>query len=592
MKKLLLTTLNSKYIHSSLSIRYLNEYIKDLDISIQIEEFTINQNNDYITSEIFKMDVDIVAFSCYIWNIEEILDISKRLKLVKPDIDIILGGPEVSFEMEDILKSNKQIDYIIYGEGEETLREFIKNYDNSEFDYINGLAFRDYCDIKVNPSRSPIKNLDGIPSPFENVDLNIFKNKIVYYESSRGCPFNCKFCLSSTLNGVRFFSLDRVKRDLKKLIDADVKQVKFVDRTFNTNKEFAMEIMRFIINNNDKDINFHFEVTAHLLDDEMLDFLKDVKEGLFQFEIGVQSTNEKTIQAIGRTTNFERLKYVVKTINSYKNIHQHLDLIVGLPFEDYDTFKNSFNDVYNLQPEKLQLGFLKLLKGSELRNREEKYGFKYINKPPYEVMENNYMDYSSILKLKTVEELVEKYGNELNFKNTIKYIINNYFETPFDFYESLAEYWEKNEYNKVSHSLKKLYKILYKYYEEEIKDNIELFNEVIKYDYIFNNNKVLPNYILSYGKEDLKKLRHDFLREEDNIKKYLPSYINKPAKKIIKDVSFVEFKFDILNFIYYDCLIDNIVSGNRIILFNHKGKDKVFTKSKVNDVTKEIKKMR
>lgn len=585
--KILLTTLNSKFIHSCLSIRYLNEYIRDLNVSIEIEEYTINQQIDFIVSEIYKKDVDLVAFATYIWNVEEIMDICNRLKLVKPELKILLGGPEVSFDLQNIMNDNISIDFIIYGEGEDSFREFtINTIEGRDYKNIMGLAYRNKNNIIINNPRCLINDLDKIPSPFkENMDA--FKNKIIYYETSRGCPFNCKFCLSSTIKGVRMFSIDRVKKDLKFLIDSNVKQVKFVDRTFNTNKEYAMEIMNFISENNPDNINFHFEVTAHLLDEEMLEFLESIKEGMFQFEIGVQSTNEKTIEAIGRTTDFKKLSYVVSRINGYKNIHQHLDLIAGLPYEDYNSFKKSFNDVYDLEPEKLQLGFLKLLKGSELREKEKLYGFKYINKPPYEVMENSYISYKEILKLKIIEDLVEKYGNELNFKNTIKFIIKNYFHSTFDFYEDFSDYWEEHDYHVVSHSLKGLYKILYEYFNHRISKNLLIFNDMIKYDYIFNNHLSLPEYINVYNEEKIKKERHNFLKEETNIDKYLSDYSGVPVKKIIKDISIIKFKIDILNFLK-TYKISDIVYEDKIILFEHKGKNKIFTKSKINDITKDF----
>ncbi|MGO1369602.1 B12-binding domain-containing radical SAM protein [Senegalia sp. (in: firmicutes)] len=584
--KLLITTLNSKFIHSSLSIRYLKEYISDLNINIEIEEYTINQNVDFIVSEIYKKDIDVLAFSTYIWGIEETLTICKKLKIVKPDLKIILGGPEVSFDIENLMKDNSFIDFIIYGEGEETFREFIIEYLNNEkYNNILGLSYRDDKEIKINSPRMLMENLDKVASPFKNMDS--FKNKIIYYETSRGCPFNCKFCLSSTIDGVRFFSIDRVKKDLKFLIDSKVKQVKFVDRTFNTDKEYSMEIMNYIIDNNPENINFHFEVTAHLLDEEMLSFLKDIPEGMFQFEIGVQTTNEKTIEAIGRTTDFNKLSYVVGKINNYKNIHQHLDLIVGLPYEDYNSFKKSFNDVYNLQAEKLQLGFLKLLKGSELRAKEEQYEFKYLDSPPYEIMENKFISYKDILKLKVIEDLVEKYGNELNFRNTLKFIIKNYFATPFDFYEDLASYWEKNEYHLISHSLKKLYEILYKYFLENIGEDNQIFMEILKYDYIFNNNKQLPDYIKLDDEDMIKRVRHDFLKEDKNIRKYLPQYINMPVKKMIRDISIVSFKFDVLK-LTNDFNKNDIKLEKKYYIFEHMGKGKVFTKSKVSDITKEF----
>ena len=314
--KVLLTTLNSKFIHSNLAIRYRKEVAKDV-ADIDLMEFTINQPIEQILSTIYKGNPDMVGFSTYIWNVNEVLEIAEGLKIVKPNIKIMLGGPEVSFDGVQILEKHRFIDYIVYGEGEETFREMLIADDLCN---VKGLIFRKEGEVVINPPREQIKDLDNIPSPYENINEE-FKNKIVYYESSRGCPFNCEFCLSSTIKGVRFFSIDRVKRDIGTLIKSGVSQIKFVDRTFNANKAYSREIMDFIMQENPENMNFHFEVTAHLIDDETLEYLKKPKEGLFQFEVGVQSTNPDTIKSIGRVTDFEKLKYVTSAIKKNRNIH-------------------------------------------------------------------------------------------------------------------------------------------------------------------------------------------------------------------------------------------------------------------------------
>lgn len=585
----LLTTLNSKYIHSSLSIRYLRSYCQDVLPNIDLEEYTINQNVDFITGEIFKKKPDVVAFSCYIWNIDETLQIAEGLKTVKKDIKIILGGPEVSFNSKEMLEKFSFIDFIIYGEGEETFKDLLLELKNKDYNFndIDGLVYRFGDQIIGTKPRMAIENLDDIPSPFDG-DLSEFRNKIVYFESSRGCPFNCNFCLSSTINGVRFFSIERVKSDLKRLIDAEVRQVKFVDRTFNANKIYAFDIMNFIMEQNVENINFHFEVTAHLLDDEMLDFLKKVPKGLFQFEIGVQSTNEKTIKAIDRTTDFKKLSEVVKRIKDYSNIHQHLDLIAGLPYEDYQSFRNSFNDVYDLKPDKLQLGFLKLLKGSKLRDKKGEHGFKFINKAPYEVLETSYISYQEILRLKIIEDLVEKYGNETDFIHSIGYTINNYYSSPFDFFEDFSLYWEQKEYHKRNHSKKDLYKIFFEFYREKIGDNLRVFNEVLKYDFIYNNkNPNLPKFIYSYDKEEIRSIRHDFLGNEKNVEKYLSDYKDTKVKKIIKEIHFEKFNFNIIKFINNDYNLKEMEKRETLIMFNYNAKNTLdnINKCKTSDVT-------
>ena len=567
--KILITTLNSKFIHSSLSIRYLKSYVKNEFPDIEIQEYTINQNIDYIVGDIFKRNVDIVAFSCYIWNIEHILHISEALKLVNPNIKIILGGPEVSFDGEEIIRNNSFIDFIIYGEGEETFKELLIKLKNKADNYksIKGLIFQKNEKVYVTEPRPLIQNLDTIPSPFED-DLEDLKNKIVYFESSRGCPFNCRFCLSSTIKGVRFFSIERVKRDLKRLIDAKVKQVKFVDRTFNARKDYALEIMNFIVEQNVSNINFHFEVTAHLLDEDILNFLQNVPRGLFQFEIGVQSTNPQTLEAIDRVTNIEKLKNVVTRIKSYNNIHQHLDLIAGLPYEDLNSFKKSFNEIYSLRPEKLQLGFLKLLKGSELRNKKDLYGFKFLNKPPYEVLENNYIKYKDILKLKGIEDLVEKYGNEFYFENSLSYIMNNFYKSPFEFYESFAEYWERKGLSNESHGRIDLYRILLDFYEENINRNVKLFKDILRFDFICNTKSpTIPEFLKNSNEDIPKQMKHNFLKKREILGRYLPKYLDLPTKKIVNEVYIEKFNYDILKIIEKNYRLEEATLCHTYILF-------------------------
>lgn len=585
--KIILTTLNSKFIHSNLAIRYLEAYTKDV-ANMEVCEFTINQSIDYITAEIFKKEPNIIGFSTYIWNLKATLQICKRLKLVMPNIKIILGGPEVSFDSINLLKDNPYIDFIIRGEGEETFKELIRCLTNKKEGLnIDGLVYRSNDEIIKTKERKLIKDLGSIPSPYDNIG-DKFENRIVYYESSRGCPFNCEFCLSSTIKGVRFHHIDRVKNDLGNLIDGKVSQVKFVDRTFNANKGFAMEIMKFIIDKDPKDMNFHFEVTAHLLDEEMLKFLETVKEGLFQFEIGVQSTNEKTIDAIGRTTDFNKLKYVSERIKSYNNIHQHLDLIAGLPYEDYNSFKNSFNDVYEIKPEKIQLGFLKLLKGSGLRLEADRYGYKYINQPPYEILENKYISYKEIIRLKAIENLVERYYDANNFEHSLEFIIKNFYTDAFSFYEDFADYWDDKGYNKVSHSKNKLYKILLKYCEDKKYDNLDTITELIRYDYIMNNHRGNLRFNLKDQINLTNSQIHNILKEDSILENYLKEYIGLPTKRLIHNVKIESFNKNLLSIIergYIDTFVDETI----FILFKYT--DGELTKCRAYDITEEVKEL-
>ncbi len=577
--KILLTTLNSKFIHSNLAIRYLKEYVKDI-ADIEIMEFTINQPMEQILSAIYKASPELIGFSTYIWNVNEILQISEALKTIKPELKILLGGPEVSFDGVRLMEKNKFIDYIVYGEGEETFREMLQAEYLCD---VKGLIFRNREEVVINPPREQIENLDIIPSPYEKVG-DEFKNKIVYYESSRGCPFNCEFCLSSTIKGVRFFSIDRVKRDIKTLVESGVSQVKFVDRTFNAHKGYSREIMDYIMELNPENINFHFEVTAHLIDDETLEYLKKPKEGLFQFEIGVQSTNPQTIISIGRVTDFEKLKQVTINIKKNRNIHQHLDLIAGLPYEDYKSFANSFNDVYSIRPEKLQLGFLKLLKGSGLRIDERKYGYKYLNKPPYELLESNWLDYGDILRLKGIENLVEKYYNEGYFLHSLEFIIRNFFKSYFEFYEDFANYWETNGLNEVSHSRNGLYQILLDYYIKRRFGLEDYFMEIVKLDYISNNKKLtFPNPIERNSNNLDGSQLHDLLKNEDLLKDYLYDYKELPTKKLINKVIVEAFSKDVLRIINNDY---EIKDSDKCIYLLFDFKDKVINRCEINNISK------
>lgn len=579
--KILLTTLNSKFIHTNLAIRYLNQMVKDIeDIEVDIREYTINNELDFILKDIYKNDYDVILFSTYIWNVNDIVKLCDNIKKVKPNMKIALGGPEVSYDSEDSMKKYDFVDYILYGEGELVFRDFVKHLKGDiKIEDVDGIVYRNNKDIIKNKPMKLLENLDLIPSPYEKLNKEEYENRIVYYETSRGCPFNCQYCLSSTLQGLRYFSIDRVKKDLKALIDARVSQIKFIDRTFNANKKFAMEIMKFLMENDNDYTTYHFEVTAHLLSDDMLEFLKDCKEGLFQFEIGVQTTNEKVLDAVGRRDDFGKLSYVVKKIASYRNIHQHLDLIAGLPYEDYKSFENSFNDVFNLGIEHLQLGFLKMIKGTGIRNRADEHEFRYKDYPPYEVLYNKYISYDQILKLKDIEEILERYFNSKNFVLSMRYIIHNFYkQSPFKFFEDFATYFNDNGYFNMSQGKNQLYKLLLDFYLEKININSDLFKEIIKYDYIsLGKTSNVPAFLEKVDIEDFKNRCHLFLQNEENILKYIPRFENTPAKQIIKYVHFEVFKYDILKL--KDDIKTKLEPKESIVLFVYDDK-KVFEKSK------------
>ncbi|SHJ85884.1 Radical SAM superfamily enzyme YgiQ, UPF0313 family [Geosporobacter subterraneus DSM 17957] len=579
--KVLLTTLNSKYIHSSLALRYLYHFNQEAFPGvITLQEYTINHDPNYILAELYKGDFQILCFSCYIWNIEATLEVIRNLKKVKPESTIILGGPEVSFEAAELMKQQAGIDYIVQGEGELTFQELLAYliHKKGRIEDIQGILYRKGDSIFQNQERNLIKDLDKIPRPYDE-KLEGLENKILYYESSRGCPYNCSYCLSSTIKGVRFFSIERVKQDLRIFLDARVKQVKFVDRTFNAKKEHCLEIMKYLQEMDNGYTNFHFEITADLLDDEILDFLSKVREGLFQFEVGVQTTYEKTMHAIDRRVTFSKLEKTVRTISAFKNIHLHLDLIAGLPYEDLERFKVSFNQVYDLKPEKLQLGFLKLLKGSAIRHEREVHGYIFKDEAPYEILENKYISYRQLLRLKMIEEMVEIYYNSHGFDGAIGFMLANFYTNPYEFYQSISEFWEEKGYHHSAHHKNELYKLLADFYEHASFPHRELFLEILKLDYLKQGRGSLPDFFPRVEIEDFKDRCHAFLQSQENIMTYLESFVRMPAKQIIKKVHFENFAYDVVEILKHP-KVEAAPRKVTTVLFDYELEQKVFSKSK------------
>lgn len=480
--KVLLTTLNTKYVHTNIALKYLYETIKNNeDTEAILKEYTINEPLDKVFRDIAMAEADMVAFSVYIWNVEQTLTICKNLKQLFPNIKIILGGPEVTYCSEQLLKNYDFLDYIILGEGEETFPKII----NGEI--TNNVSYRVGDKLQIG-TIGLVKDTNNIPRIAEAIAKD-YDGKIVYIETVRGCPYNCSYCLSSTIKGIRPFEMDRVKDELLILINAEVRLVKFVDRTFNYDKKRALEIWNFILEHNISS-EFHFEISAHLIDDEILEFLKRVPANTFRLEIGVQSTNDETIKAINRKTDFNILSEVVKKISSYKNIPMHLDLIAGLPYEGYDRFKKSFNDVYNLHPNELQLGFLKLLKGCQITDEKEKYNYKYTTNPPYEVLQNDFISFKELMELKKVEEMLDIYYNQSRYKHTLEMVISK-FETPFEFYFEISKYADENGYMERKISAEEWFDVLAKFYCQKGFEDFNRFIEKLKEDHFdnFGNKK-------------------------------------------------------------------------------------------------------
>lgn len=496
--RVILTAINAKYIHSNLAVYSLRAYAEAYRDEITIAEYTINQQTNDILMDLYRKNPDILCFSCYIWNLTYVETIIRECRKLMPKVPIWVGGPEVSYDVRDVLDRLPEVTGVMIGEGEETFSELMQHYHGvgKPLSEIDGIAYRDEQQgIRVNAWR-PVIDLSTVPFVYE--DMEDFRNKIIYYESSRGCPFSCSYCLSSVDKCLRFRDLDLVKKELQVFIDEEVPQVKFVDRTFNCNHKHAMAIWRYLMEHDRGITNFHFEVAADLLNEEELELIEQMRPGLIQLEIGVQSTNEMTIKEIRRTMKFSEVARVVRRINRKKNVHQHLDLIAGLPHEDLESFKNSFNDVYGLYPEQLQLGFLKVLKGSYMEEQKGVYGLVYQSRPPYEVLYTNWLSYENVLELKMVEEMVEVYYNSGQFVYTL-YQLEKEFDSPYQMYYELGKYYEAAGLCLMSHSRVKRYEILLDFIRGLHMEKKELYRELLVFDlYLRERVKSRPEFAGEY----------------------------------------------------------------------------------------------
>ena len=491
--KILLAACNAKYIHSNLAVYDLKAYSSDYDKEVFLREYTINQPKDEILKDIYGSGADVVCFSCYIWNISFVRELIRDLAKILPETAFWAGGPEVSYDAEKFLTEMPEVTGVLVGEGEKTFHDLLEYYIDGKgsLGEIRGIAYRDGEEIRHNGWRE-LMNLSEIPFVYEHLDE--FENRIIYYESSRGCPFSCSYCLSSIDKKLRFRDLELVKKELQFFLDHKVPQVKFVDRTFNCKHEHAMAIWKYILEHDNGVTNFHFEVSADLLRDEEMDLMAKMRPGLIQLEIGVQSTNPETIRAIHRHMDLDKLERCVDRVHSFRNIHQHLDLIAGLPYEDYDTFHRSFNDVYQMKPDQLQLGFLKVLKGSLMQEEAEKYGIVHKEKEPYEVLSTKWLPYGDVLKLKAVESMVEVYYNSGQFQHTLEYLVP-LAKDAFTFYESLGAFYEKKGYSEISHSRMRRYEILLEYLQEETDVSVEKASQRMLYDlYLREKLKKRPSF--------------------------------------------------------------------------------------------------
>lgn len=524
--KILLVAINAKFIHSNLAVHTLCAYagknVHREDLEMEIAEYTINQQKDDILRDIYERSADMVCFSCYIWNLTYIEPLVHELAKVCPKALVWLGGPEVSYDAEEVLLRLPEAKGVMRGEGERT---FAQLCEGRPLDEICGITFRqEDGTICENAWQEPM-NLDEVPFIYQ--DMQEFEHKIVYYETSRGCPFSCSYCLSSIDKRLRFRSLALVKKELKFFLEQRVSQVKFVDRTFNCSHSHAMEIWKFIAEHDNGITNFHFEISADLLNDEELELIRSMRPGLIQLEIGVQSTNKKTIREIRRTMDFDKLSQTVETLRHMGNVHQHLDLIAGLPYEDIESFSKSFDDVYRLKPHQLQLGFLKVLKGSYMERKKEDYGLVYKSEPPYEVLYTNWLSYEDVLKLKGIEEMVEVYYNSGQFVNTLS-ALEKLFDSPYHIYERLWEYYKEKGLYRIQHKRSARYEIMLGFIKHGFgreNDDVwaEYFRELLVYDYYLRENaKTRPSFAGEHLPE--KEKVREFYEEEAVSRKLLAGY--------------------------------------------------------------------
>lgn len=618
--KFLLAAINAKYIHSNPGVYSLRAFARTRipGADIEIGEYTINHQMDLILQDIYRRKPDFIGFSCYIWNISYIMEIVRDVKKVLPEAEIWLGGPEVSYDAKKVLTREPDVRGIMRGEGELTFTELVRAYLQREKtsvpDGYTGESFRgqakeetsgcaentrmpenaegenthsDRLDLSQIPGityraangeieeHGPQRLLSLDEIPFYYDDMAGFENRIVYYESSRGCPFSCSYCLSSIDKTVRFRSLDLVLPELQFFLDHKVPQVKFVDRTFNCKREHTLGIWRYLVEHDNGITNFHFEVSADIFDEEELELIGKMRPGLIQLEIGVQSTNPDTIREIHRHMDLVKLKRAVDRVYDYRNTHQHLDLIAGLPYENYESFMRSFDDVYRMRPDQLQMGFLKVLKGSYMEEQVAAYDLKYRGIPPYEVLSTKWLPYSDVIRLKGVEDMVEVYYNSGQFPATMK-LLEKRFQRPSEIFVNLAEYYEKNGLTGISHSRLARYEILYRFLEEDMREeerdhvtaakvpetgqpSLADFRDSLMYDlYVRENIKSRPSFASDQSPYK-KEVREFFMAEEEN-PKWLTDYAGFDSRQMAK-MAHLEHMED-GTFVLFDYKKRDPLSGN------------------------------
>ncbi len=557
-------TLNAKYIHTNLAIRLLKAYAAP-DYNIQMKEYTVKDPTFNIVSDLFQNHPDVIGFSCYIWNIEATIKVVNLLKKVNPSLNIVLGGPEVTYDWAEWMERIPEADFIVIGEGEQTFKQLLAEIEsNKEFKNVPGIAYRDHEKIKMNPQTNKL-DLKEIPSPYRfPEDVTHIGKRITYFETSRGCPFTCQYCLSSIEVGVRYFEREKVKEELRFLMANGARTIKFLDRTFNISRSYALEIFRFLIDEHLPGTVFQFEITADIMRPEVIEFLnKEAPKGLFRFEIGIQSTNERTNELVKRKQNYEKLTRTVTMVKDGGKIDQHLDLIAGLPEEDYHSFRKTFNDVFELRPEELQLGFLKMLRGTGLRLQAANWEYKFMDYAPYEILGNSVLSFADIIKIKQVEDVLEKYWNDHRMDTTMEFLVTNVFPSPFDFFQEFGMYWDKQGWAKIGHQLEDLFRRLYDFLNASAIKELDFVIGLMKYDYL-KNHKYKPRkpwWEASYEKKKRNELYQSVLNDPS-----LPgtafANLKLDEKELYKHTMLEEIPFDLNQYLQ----TGKIVNGSYCLL--------------------------
>lgn len=582
---IIISTLNAKYIHTSLSIRYLKAYAQP-EYNPQLAEYTIKDPIMNIVGDLYSKKPDVIGFSCYIWNIEETMKVVAMLKKIKPELVIILGGPEVTYDVNDWLDQIPGADFIVLGEGEVTFKDLLSEIEGEQnYKKVSGIAYRQDGKKVIQPQNGKV-DLKSLPSPYRlEEDRNELSKRVTYVETSRGCPFSCQFCLSSIEVGVRYFDREKIKEDIRYMMNHGAKTIKFVDRTFNISRSYAMEMFQFLIDEHQPGVVFQFEITADIMRPEVIQFLNDnAPAGLFRFEIGVQSTNDHTNDLVMRRQNFEKLTRTVTMVKDGQKIDQHLDLIAGLPEEDYSSFKKTFNDVFALRPEEMQLGFLKMLRGTGLRIRADEHDYIYSDHAPYEILGNNVLSFDDIVRIKQVEDVLEKYWNDHRMNHTTEFLVETVFTSPFDFFQEFGTYWDEQGWSRIGHQLEDLFRRLEQFLAARNTDQLKNVLGLMKLDY-FKNQKYKPRkpwWEASLDKQERSRIYEEVLQNPEHLSTGFKD-LQLNEKEIFKHTLIEELPFDLENYLANGTIIEK--PSIMLAYFDPSGKgSSIFSLSKAESI--------